>query len=256
MIKIFRKIRQKLLTENKFSTYLLYALGEILLVVIGILIALQISEWNETRKVNESIDSHLQILKQNLEEDQVQLSTLMQNMRNNVDYSDSSLQQIKTNIPVSARSKFYFVMLLFEYNFSPNSNAIETITQSNEIPYLKEDLRTAILNYYALIEQTQEREGISNNQIQSKFEVHINKEYPQIFQKDNEWEFGDKLYKDDPRPIQELSAEKLLNDKVLEALVVSRYFQSVELEGLYKELINSSGIILSLLNDYNLNSND
>lgn len=53
MIKFFRKIRQKLLTENKFSKYLLYAFGEILLVVIGILIALQINNWNELQKLNE-----------------------------------------------------------------------------------------------------------------------------------------------------------------------------------------------------------
>ncbi len=42
MIKFFRKIRQRLLTENKFSKYLIYAIGEIVLVVIGILIALSI----------------------------------------------------------------------------------------------------------------------------------------------------------------------------------------------------------------------
>jgi hypothetical protein len=52
MIKFFRKIRQKMLTENKFSKYLLYAIGEIVLVVIGILIALQINNWNEHRKTN------------------------------------------------------------------------------------------------------------------------------------------------------------------------------------------------------------
>ena len=49
MIKFFRKIRQKLLTENKFSKYLIYALGEILLVMIGILLALQINNWNQNR---------------------------------------------------------------------------------------------------------------------------------------------------------------------------------------------------------------
>ncbi|WP_019668593.1 DUF6090 family protein [Eudoraea adriatica] len=52
MIKVFRKIRQRLLTENKFSKYILYAFGEIVLVVIGILIALQINNWNEQRKDN------------------------------------------------------------------------------------------------------------------------------------------------------------------------------------------------------------
>nr|WP_298995170.1 DUF6090 family protein [uncultured Polaribacter sp.] len=51
MIKFFRKIRQKLLSENKFSKYLIYAIGEIVLVVIGILIALQINNWNESRKL-------------------------------------------------------------------------------------------------------------------------------------------------------------------------------------------------------------
>lgn len=50
MIKFFRKIRQSLLSENKFSKYLIYAIGEIVLVVIGILIALSINNWNEVQK--------------------------------------------------------------------------------------------------------------------------------------------------------------------------------------------------------------
>lgn len=49
MIKFFRHIRQRLVSENKFSKYLLYATGEIILVVIGILLALQINNWNESR---------------------------------------------------------------------------------------------------------------------------------------------------------------------------------------------------------------
>lgn len=50
MIKFFRKIRQRMLSESKFSKYLLYAIGEIALVMIGILLALQVNTWNETRK--------------------------------------------------------------------------------------------------------------------------------------------------------------------------------------------------------------
>ena len=49
MIKFFRSIRQRLVVENRFSKYLLYAIGEIVLVVIGILIALQINNWNQQR---------------------------------------------------------------------------------------------------------------------------------------------------------------------------------------------------------------
>jgi len=50
MIKFFRKVRQNLLSEGKTGKYLKYAIGEIVLVVIGILIALQINNWNENRK--------------------------------------------------------------------------------------------------------------------------------------------------------------------------------------------------------------
>ena len=52
MFRFFRQIRQRLLTDNKFSKYLLYAVGEILLVVVGILIAIQVDNWNEERKVD------------------------------------------------------------------------------------------------------------------------------------------------------------------------------------------------------------
>jgi hypothetical protein len=50
MIKLFRGVRQRLLTENKLSRYLTYAIGEIALVMIGILLALQVNNWNKKNK--------------------------------------------------------------------------------------------------------------------------------------------------------------------------------------------------------------
>ena len=50
MINLFRKTRQKLIKENRVSKYLLYAIGEILLVMIGILMALQVNNWNINTK--------------------------------------------------------------------------------------------------------------------------------------------------------------------------------------------------------------
>jgi len=52
VIKFFRNIRKKLAAENKVAKYLRYAVGEFLLVVLGILFALQINNWNENRKRN------------------------------------------------------------------------------------------------------------------------------------------------------------------------------------------------------------
>tara|TARA_R110001632_G_scaffold232735_1_gene374415 strand:- start:5954 stop:6661 length:708 start_codon:yes stop_codon:yes gene_type:complete len=59
MIKFFRKIRQNMIKENKISKYLLYALGEIILVIIGILFALQINNWNEENKTEQELQSSM-----------------------------------------------------------------------------------------------------------------------------------------------------------------------------------------------------
>jgi hypothetical protein len=69
MIKLFKNIRKNLLMENKTSKYLKYAIGEIILVVIGILIALQINNWNELRKNESKILSILKEVQNDLQED-------------------------------------------------------------------------------------------------------------------------------------------------------------------------------------------
>ena len=79
MIKFFRKIRQRLLTENKFSKYLIYAIGEIILVVIGILIALQINNWNEHKKLKKEYVSDLKAIKENLEKDALTITANLKN---------------------------------------------------------------------------------------------------------------------------------------------------------------------------------
>lgn len=67
MIKFFRKIRYNLMSENKTGKYLKYAIGEIVLVVIGILIALSINNWNEDRKLKREELNLLADIKTNLE---------------------------------------------------------------------------------------------------------------------------------------------------------------------------------------------
>lgn len=67
MIKFFRKVRQNLILENKISKYLKYALGEIALVIVGILIALQINNYNENRKTINKTKNYLKALNLELE---------------------------------------------------------------------------------------------------------------------------------------------------------------------------------------------
>jgi len=69
MIKFFRKIRFDLMGKNRTGKYFKYAIGEIVLVVIGILIALQINNWNEIRKKKKQIDVIYTTIKQNLKTD-------------------------------------------------------------------------------------------------------------------------------------------------------------------------------------------
>ena len=71
MIKLFRKTRQKLLTEHKFSKYFLYVIGEIVLVVIGILIALQLNLMNENTKLDQVRQGYYHQLLDNLNKDKI-----------------------------------------------------------------------------------------------------------------------------------------------------------------------------------------
>jgi len=69
MIFLFRKLRKMLLSKNRFTTYSLYAIGEIFLVVIGILIAVQIDDWNNNRKQKIAEKKYFGNLKQDLLDD-------------------------------------------------------------------------------------------------------------------------------------------------------------------------------------------
>ncbi|MCK4990240.1 MAG: hypothetical protein KAS29_07125 [Bacteroidales bacterium] len=84
MIKLFRKIRQNLLNENKFKIYLIYGIGEIILVVIGILIAVSINNWKQSINLKE--------VEQNLYADLIQeLQTDLVEVRDNLDYNKQYL---------------------------------------------------------------------------------------------------------------------------------------------------------------------
>ena len=98
MLRFFRQIRQRLLTDHKFSKYLLYAVGEILLVVIGILIALQVNNWSENKIIQDEIKLNLENLSEALKKD---YDLLTQIERNN-EFRYKSLQQLLKLLEIEA----------------------------------------------------------------------------------------------------------------------------------------------------------
>ncbi len=118
MIKFFRKIRQKLLTESKFSKYLLYAIGEILLVVIGIMIALQLNTWNQKR-----IESHqtVELLKNMI----IDLKIDVSNLKNDISNYERYIRYSRTVLNVKDFQLFTTDSI---YNLLPTNSSSTKIT--------------------------------------------------------------------------------------------------------------------------------
>ena len=154
MIKFFRKIRQKLLSENKFSKYLIYAIGEIVLVVIGILIALQINNWNEVKK---SSRIELEFLK-NLNWD---LDIDLANFKNKIEIDSSIMesnrilmQAIQNRDKVALTQIREFEVINRAGVFYPQKSAYESL-KSQGIQLISNDsLRQKIITLYDYRYQT------------------------------------------------------------------------------------------------------
>ncbi|MEM1260720.1 MAG: DUF6090 family protein, partial [Bacteroidota bacterium] len=106
MIKFFRRIRKSLLVESKFSKYLLYAIGEIVLVVIGILIALQVNNWN-----NENT---------NRKKEALLLKQIHRDFKSNK-------KQLDSIVLINKRKQKALTIFLDALVASPDSSAIDTL---------------------------------------------------------------------------------------------------------------------------------
>ena len=94
MIKFFRKIRQNLLMENKTGKYFKYAIGEIVLVVIGILIALSINNWNEKRKIRDNEIIYLNNIKRDLQLSITEMNQFIDKQNSLINSANTVLEHI------------------------------------------------------------------------------------------------------------------------------------------------------------------
>ena len=140
MIKFFRRIRFDLMEKNKTRKYLKYAIGEIGLVVIGILIALQINTWNELRKERQSEIKYFQSLKLDLETDLVNLDFIMEDRQKK---GSSAVQLLSLEPPKSVAQLKVFDSLLGNVfgwtSFTPRTNTLDELISSGSLNKIKND---------------------------------------------------------------------------------------------------------------------
>jgi hypothetical protein len=166
MIKFFRKIRQNLLTENKFSKYLLYAIGEVILVVIGILIALQINNANENRKSEIQENLYLQRL---LSENKGDINTFNKNISDlekgieTIENLSIKLNSSKTSDSslVAAANDFLAYGSIYPI-FSSSTSTFDDLSSTGNLKVIKNTiLRDNLVNHYAKHKEIAESVRIS-----------------------------------------------------------------------------------------------
>ena len=147
MIKFFRKIRQKTLSENKFGKYLTYAFGEIILVVIGILIALSINNWNEEKKDNDFENEMLAQIQENLANDKKTLKKIKIIFNNAISSSNKILELKKTEENIDSLKYWLADIIQFE-RFQPITNSYETLKSKGLDKVSNKELRMLLGAYY------------------------------------------------------------------------------------------------------------
>ena len=148
MIKFFRRIRQRLLSENRFNKYLLYAIGEIILVVIGILIALQINNWNEYDKSQKLAHKYLKLIESDLELDIEHFETLNKMLTQQalkIDSIENILSRPQTKqeeFKQIIKSNFSIFTILEDTNL--NTSTFTALQNSGRIDLLDKDLQDGL----------------------------------------------------------------------------------------------------------------
>ena len=144
MIKFFRNIRHRLLHENRLSKYLIYALGEILLVVIGILIALQINNWNEDRKLE---DQELKILKElhaNLQADSIDHTINKKWYENTSNSSKIVVESLESRTPWNDTMSLHYGRIFTKGLANLNSSAYENLKSQGFNIIRNDSIRNAL----------------------------------------------------------------------------------------------------------------
>jgi hypothetical protein len=154
MIKFFRHIRKELMETGKTGRYFKYAIGEIILVVIGILIALQINNWNENRKDNKLEANYKLRLLEDLKEEEAYLQTFMDYNTQVIFHAKKAIKLFEnpgqiTNNPNQDLIDLYQASQIIDGNST--TSTYQELIASGQINLIRNDnLRTSIISYFEL----------------------------------------------------------------------------------------------------------
>ena len=169
MLPVFRKIRFQLAKDNQFFNYGRYAVGEIVLVVIGILIALQNNSWNQSKE-NEKLKAiYLQRLIHDVEQD----TLIIRNVQKEIGMAQSVISDFirsmeSTGDMMSRESivEKYFERGWIISEFVPVKNTYIQLSQTGNMKMLKNTtLIDEIISYYRFIQQLENSNAVNKNWI-------------------------------------------------------------------------------------------
>ncbi len=150
MIKFFRHIRKSLLIENKTGKYLKYAIGEIVLVVVGILIALSINNWNENKKQEQRAIIYANKIINDIETDLKNVDSLVvigqRNIKEIENYFNYFENQDPVNISALIDSCSHVIKdVMRKYRYTPNNHTFKDMQASGNSTLLSEDQKQALV---------------------------------------------------------------------------------------------------------------
>ena len=165
MLKFFRKIRQNLIDKGDAKRYLLYAIGEIFLVVIGILIALQINNWNENRLERKEEQNALLNLKDDFEYNQRSLEVAIERLKGMIDGSIKILEQTgeKYNTEANFNLDSLLILATATPRYFPQNGFLNDLINSGKLSIIKnEHLRNYLSSWHTHIELIADRTEVNN----------------------------------------------------------------------------------------------
>ncbi len=155
MIKLFRNIRKKLLAEGKTTNYLKYAFGEIILVVIGILIALQINNSNEAKKDRTRELNYLKNIKNDLLLNNTNIDNFIKKRETQIQSANTVLKYYegKPLIDLADFSRNCLNVYIW-HKFYQNNNTFLELTNSGNLAFISNDsIKNSLLNLDALYKE-------------------------------------------------------------------------------------------------------